>query len=360
MRARTVSIVIAALAVAVAGTVVLLLALRGAGAGAGGLDFLETPYYEVLYDDEATAEDVVKVAEAPDEVARMDDGTEVRLYGIRDQEGGDAEKAAVQVRRPGRDPVAHLVPTALEVTAVGDHAVLHSMDGEVTTVDPDGTLREITREGTDADNMIILEGYEPAAGVDPGDVLVGNNQVVTLYRPSSRTVHEVPLPKVDPDVVPDVEIANGRIWLVESNEEKVFVQWSTDGEQWSGTEYVPDARTGPTASSAHGDALAIVDSTASDMTFSARTLHVVEDGQVRTIDVPQGVDDGYLGWSVDDEVLIGYEKTWYRCRPEGLKRFDVPGDVFAMAAAGDDLVALGDQEAWTSPDDGDSWDDLDD
>lgn len=359
MRARAVPLVLAALVLGVAAVVVVL---HGRGVGIEVLtgDFRDTRYYEVLYDDDASAEDVVEVAEAPSGIAEMDDGTEVRLYGINDQEGGDAEKAAVQVRRPGADPVAKLVPTALEVTAVGDHAVLHSLSGEVTTVEPDGALREITRNGTDADGMIVLEGYEPADGVEPGDVLVGNDQVVTLYRPSTRTVHEVPLPKVDPEILPDVEIANGRIWLVESEPRKVSVRWSTDGEEWSGTEYVPEPRTGPAGTSAHGDALAIVDSTATDMAFSARTLRVVEDGQVRSIDLPERVDDGYLGWSVGDQVLIGYEQTWFRGGPEGLERFDVPGDVFAMSVAGKDLVALGDDEAWTSPDGGDSWDDLDD
>lgn len=359
MRARAVPIALAALALAVAAVVVVL---HGRGVGIEVLtgDFRDTRYYEVLYDDDATAEDVVEVAEAPSGIAEMDDGTEVRLYGIRDQEGGDAERAAVQVRHADGDPVARLVPTALEVTAVGDHAVLHSMEGEVTTVDSDGTLREITREGTDADGMIVLEGNEPAAGVEPGDVLVGNLEVVTLYRPSTRTVHEVPLPPVAPEIVPDVEIANGRIWLVETDGKKVSVRWSTDGEEWSGTEYVPEPRTGPAGTSARGDALAIVDSNATDMAFSARTLRVVDDGQIRSIDLPERVDDGYLGWSVDDKVLIGYEQTWFRGGPEGLERFDVPGDVFAMAVAGKDLVALGDDEAWTSPDGGDSWDDLDD
>lgn len=359
MRARLVPIGLAGLVLVVAVAVLVVVASRGGAGGRDGLGFLDTRYYQVLYDDHATADDVVDVAGAPDELVRTDDGTEVRLYGINDQEGGDAEKAAVRVQRPGADPVAHLVAPALDVTAVGDHAILHSQDGEVTTVDPDGTLTVVTRNETDADGLVTLGGYEPADGVEPGDVLAGNNEVVTLYRPGTRTVHELPLPERDEEVVPVVAVAAGRAWLVTWDEERARIRSSTDGSTWREVGY-DVARDSPFLVAARDDTLAVLDVRLDRPDFEASSVHVVTGDDVRELDVPAVLVDAQVGWTPDGSLLVGADETWYREGTDGLQRLDVPGRVWAMSVAGDDLVAFGDEKAWASPDVGRSWDALDD
>lgn len=356
MRSRLVPLLLAVLAVGVAVAAVVVLLGRG-GAG-GGLDFLDTPYYRVLYDDDATGADVVEVAGSPDELVALDDGTQVRLHGIADQEGGEAQKAAVQVRRPGVDPVAHLVAPMLDLTAVGDHAVLHSQDGAVTTVDADGTLTPITRITSDRDGLLVLEGMEPADGVEPGDVLVGNLDVTTLYRPTTRTVHEVPLPEHEEGIVPVVAVGGGRVWLVESDAERATVQSSSDGTAWTSVGYSLDGAS-PVAVRADGDTLAVLDAEVPDMGFVATTVHLVTGDEVRTLDVPDGVVDGTLARSPEGRLLVGSGETWFEERDGALRPFDVPGEVRTMSTAGRDLVALGDGEAWTSADDGESWQPLD-
>lgn len=359
MRSRLVPLLLAVLAVGVAVAAAVVLLGRG-GPGGGGLDFLDTPYYRVLYDDDATGADVVEVAESPDELVALDDGTQVRLYEIADQEGGEAQKAAVQVRRPGAEPVARLVPPMLDLTAVGDHAVLHSQDGAVTTVDVDGEVTPVTRTTSDEDGLLVLEGMEPADGVESGDVLAGNLDVTTLYRPSNRTVHEVPLPEREEHVVPMVAIGGGRIWVVSSEGSRATVQSSSDGSRWSSVDYDLDAGASPVALRADGDTLAVLDAEAPDMAFVATSVHLVTGGEVRALPVPDGVDDGTLARTPDGRLLVGSNETWLEERDGVLRPLDVPGEVRTMSTAGRDLVALGDGEAWTSADDGETWRSLDD
>lgn len=362
MRSRLVPALLAVLGLGVAVAGVLLVTGRAGRGGVGdGLDFLDTPYYRVLYDDDATGADVVEVAESPEALVALDDGTQVRLYGIADQEGGEAQKAAVQVRRAGAEPVATLVEPMLDLTAVGDHAVLHSQDGAVTTVDRDGTVTPITRVTSDEDGRIVVEGMEPADGVEPGDVLVGNLDVTTLYRPATRTVHEVPLPEHDEGVVPLVAIGDGVVWFVEPRAQQAVVQSSRDGRTWASTTYDLDPGVFPVALRTDGDVLSVLDAAAPDIGFAAFSVHLVDPGaDVRRMAVPEGVLDAQLTRTPRGRLLLGSDEAWVVEVAGELEPLDVPGSVRSMTAVGDRLVALGDGEAWTSADDGETWQSLDD
>lgn len=351
MRARTVPLTLAIVAAGVAAVVALLLARS---LGLLPTDFRDTPYYEVLYDDDATAADVVEVAEAPDQVALLDDGTEVRLYGIRDQEGGEAQKAAVEVRRPRAEPVQKLVPPMLDVTGAGDRAVLHSLDGPVSTVGSDGTLRRITSGVTGLDGRI-----------EPDDVLVGNVERTLLYRPSDGTVREVPRKGVQPQTIPTTEIVGGRVWFVgtELDAPRVTrVRWSEDGRSWRSAEY---RSAGPLAvvGSPDGRTVALADlESPEDGPIRTSSLHLARpDGSVRSVDLPaDDLGESSAAWAPDGRVLLGNaDQGWWRLDGDDWTRLDVPGDASALAPVGDRLYAYGSHgvadAAWVSDDAGESW-----
>lgn len=362
VRARLVPLLLAGLALGVAAVVALLLARS---IGLLPTDFRDTPYYEVLYDDDATAAEVVEVAEAPEQVAMLDDGTEIRLYGIRDQEGGDAAKAVVQVRRPGGEAVQRLVQPMLELTGVGDHAVLHSQEGAVATVDPDGSVQRLTRQEADANGLLVMRGARPEDGIEPGDVLVGNVEKTYLYRPSDRSVHVVPRRGVQPQTVPYAGIVGGRVWFVDVDDPKVTtVRWSDDARTWRSVEYAT-AGAPQVVGSPDGQtvALAAVDSTKGP--FVTRSLHLVRgDGSVRDVPLPEDdLGESSAAWTPDGRVLLGNsEEGWWRLDGDDWTRLDVPGDASVLAPAGDRLYGFGTRgpadAAWVSDDAGGSWEEL--
>lgn len=363
MRVRPVTFVLGFLALGVAVATVLLV---GRATGLLPADFRDTPYYEVLYDDGATPADVVEVAEAPEQLVVLDDGTEVRLYGIRDQEGGEAQKAVVQVRRRGAPPVDRAVPPLLDLTSVGDHAVLHSQEGVVTAVHADGSLREVTTSATGGDGSLRPAGAQAADGVEPGDVLVGNLERAYLYRPSDRSVHEVPLEGVEPYTVPVVAVVGGRIWVADVDDpDATTVRWSDDGRTWRSVEY---ASAGPSAvvGSPDGRTVALVGvDSPEDGPASTGPLHLVgRDGSARPVDPPdEGLAESAAAWTPDGRVLFGNgEDGWWRLDDDGWTRLDVPGDAAALAPAGDRLFASGtrgpEDAAWVSDDAGESWEEL--
>lgn len=363
MRVHPVPFVVASLALGVTVAAVLLV---GRATGLLPTDVRDTPYYEVLYDDGATPADVIAVAGAPEQLVVLDDGTEVRLYGIRDQEGGEAQKAVVQMRQRGAPPVDRAVPPLLDLTSVGDHAVLHSQEGDVTTVDADGSLREVTTSATGDDGIPRPAGAQAADGVEPRDVLVGNLERAYLYRPSDRSVHEVPLEGVEPYTVPVVTIVGGRIWVADVDDPEVTtVRWSDDGRTWQSVEY---ASAGPFAVVGSPDgrtvALAGVESP-EDGPASTGSLYLVgRDGSVRPVDLPEErLAESAAAWTPDGRVLLGNgEDGWWRLDDDGWTRLDVPGDAAALAPAGDRLFASGtrgpEAAAWVSDDAGESWEEL--
>ncbi len=354
MRARPVPLLLAVLALAVVAVVALLIAPF---AGLLPFDVRDTRYYEVLYDDEATAGDVVDVAEAPEQVGVLDDGTEVWLYGIHDQEGGEAQKAAVQVRRRGAEPVQRLVPPMLDVVVAGDRAVLHSSDGPVSTVEADGTVRRI------ASTVTGLDGP-----VGPDDVLVGNVEQTLLYRPSDGTVREVPRTGVQPQTIPATAVVGGRVWFAGTELDEpglTRVRWTEDGRSWRSVAY---RSTGPLAvvGSPDGQTMALADVDApDDGPVRTDSLHLVRpDGSVRAVAPPlEELGESSAAWTPDGRALLGNgDQGWWRLDGGSWTRLDVPDDVWTLSPAGERLYAFGTRgvadAAWVSDDAGESWAEL--
>lgn len=326
-------------------------------------DALDTPYDKVLYDSGASAEQVVAAAGAPHEVVELDDGTEVRLYTIRDQEGGEAEQAAVQVRTPGRSPVTRRVSSSWDLAGGGERAVLHTDSGLVSVVDPDGGLRPVTRETTGSDGRVRLVGIGRTSEVRRGDVLVGVTEPRLLFRPSSGRVLEWSVPATDREEVSDVAVRDGRAWVAGTDAAGNLsgVRWSDDGRQWIRKRLqgraAPEVVPSPDGRSV---AVTTVDAAGGSM-GSTGSLHVVDaGGELRAVALPSSLGESSVGWTPDGRVLLGNgDDGWWRLDEDGWHRLATPGGVESMGTVGDRLWAFGSRPpadaAWRSDDDGDRW-----
>lgn len=316
-------------------------------------------YYDVLYDEDASADEVIGVADGPAWVAETDDGTRLFTYEIHDQEGGEEEKAALRLIDPRGDEVAtELISPHDQPLAADDHFILVSDSGSpITAVDSSGRRTAITREVTDEDNTITIEGVRPAAGLESGDIQVGDWDAAVLYRPSTRTVHELPGPN-DRAAVEQVRIAADRLWTIRRDgdlaaitssrgSESDEVQLSLDQHEFGGWF---DAS--PTIA-----AVAIL---RDDSSLTATEIVVAHGGAVTRLPMPEKVAEPLVVVPDDGRVVVGTSGgTWWKQSGGELAEMATPGSFDWIYEDNGQLFAIGDGTAWRSTDSGASWDELD-
>ncbi len=354
---------------------VLMTGACGAGGGSGTGTASRDDYDDVLYDDGATADEIIDVAGAPFEVARSGDGSVLLSFAIRDDEGGDAEKGAWRLLGPNGAVVrSETVPAFGEVHGLDDGFVL--VEGET-----DEPAIRIATDGT----TTSAGATRPFVPVEAGDVLISDLEPATFYRPSDGSVHEMPPPPGATgrdDIFQQLAIDDGgTIWGVTDWTTKTApLVHSTDGGRTWSTEQVPmpGGDGGPYGLvSSHGVTV---------LTFAELMAEPQGDDDIVDVRIatggasrdfePQGlpVDElHYPGIIVlpDGRLVVGEDDVtgavgWFVATSpdnDAFERLELPAKTSTVTATGGALYASSwasdDDSLWESRDDGETWDEVD-
>ncbi|KQY55867.1 hypothetical protein ASD11_15335 [Aeromicrobium sp. Root495] len=344
---------------------VLLVPLTACGSGSGsdkdGDDFRSTPYYRVLYDEDASPRDVVSVASGPQRVEIARDGSALALFGIQDQEGGEESKTVWRLLDPeGKVVREDFAPQFTEAAMAGNTFFLVDSEADftkpprVTMIDPDGQTQRL-RTGPEV---------ESAA---QGDVVVGTGEVQAVLRPGPRTVN--PLAASQDSGQRQVDTSTGRLaTLVQPDAGGVSVTLDPGGS----VPITPAKGHYPMQLLAAQGTVALT--LGDDMSAKATTevwggRGTGETAGIRRIGTLKQVHDPSAAIASDGSILVGDTETgWYRAAPTegGFSAFDLPGQTDDVQSSGSLLVAtasgLGANErgkSYVSDDAGDSWSRLD-
>ncbi|MFC5676561.1 hypothetical protein [Aeromicrobium endophyticum] len=346
-------------------TIVVVL-LSGALAIALGafVVFHGSSYDDVLHDTGASADDVIAVAGSPSGVARAGDGSVLLTFSIRDQEGGEEEKGAWRLMAPDGDVVRSGATRAFSTP--------HGFDDGFVVAAPDA---EVPPTRIDLDGSTTSGGpTQPPAPVRPGDILVTDVGLLTFYRPSDGSVHELPPPgrHSRSDAFERVAIdEDGTIWGVTDRAERTarLVHSADGGRTWE-----TDALTLPTAGApgdlvtGHGVTLLSLVAGMSDGIVGAT---IVDGGEPRPF-APDGLRLRALDHTKtvvlpDGRLVLGEDDPhgsagWFVATTQANSAFeplDVPEKTSSITSSGGALYAVAGPddagELWQSLDGGATW-----
>ncbi|WP_456696603.1 sialidase family protein [Aeromicrobium sp. P5_D10] len=349
----------------------LLLSACGNGSGAVSQD----DYYDVLYDDDATAAEIIEVAGAPFDIARSGDGSLLLSFSIRDTEGGEMEKGAWRLL----DAEGQVVRSE----TIATYGEPHGLDNGFVLVagESDSPPTRIAADGSTSS----AGKTRPFVPVKAGDVLISDIEPALFYRPSDGTVHEMPRPpgaRSSDDIFQQLAIDDdGTVWGVTNwTDQTAPLVHSTDGGVTWKTEQVPmpGGDGGPHGLVAsHGVTLLtfaelMAEPQGDDNIVAAR----IATGGVSREFAPGGLPMDRLHYPgivvlPDGRLVIGENEVknaagwWIAASPdnEDFVRLELPAEVTTITSTGDVLYAFswpGENDVvWESVDDGATWDQID-
>lgn len=344
----------------------LLVPLAACGAGSDSVgesdDVMSTPYYRVLYDEDATPRDVVSVAPGPYDVEVARDGTVLALFRIEDQEGGEESKTVWRLVGPDGDVVRErFAPQFVDAVQAGNELFLVDSEAD-TSKAPRVTM--VRRD--DGATQRLRTGPAVKSAVQ-GDVVVGHGEVPAVLRPGSRTVN--PLAPTKESALREVDASTGRLaTLTQPAGGGVAVALDPGGR----ARITPAEGHAPlqlvaaqgTVAVALGDDMS---ADASSEVWGGRGTG--ENAGIRRVGTLKKVYSPSVVIASDGSILAGsYEQSWWRAEPEsgGFKAFDLPEKTNDLQSSGSSLVATTNGleanergETYVSDDAGDSWTRLD-
>lgn len=318
---------------------------------------------DVLYDDDASAAEVIDVAEAPSDAAIAKDGSMLLLFTLADQEGGDAEKGAFRLLDPhGVEVISDTIGADSEVTAAGDGFVLASEDGDLDQffIAGDGTRTPLKAQRV--------------ATVRSGDVIGSDLDMETFVRPGDVSRYRLPnVPGTDDGAELLALDPNGTLWAVPDwTGSTVDMRRSSDGgRSWDAYE-IPVPESGKSAPYVlHADAghvaMVFVDAFShggDDRTTGLWTAgpgakpHPVEGLKMEAFTVPD------VAFLPDGRLIVGESDVGWNVATDAsndrFERIQVPEGVHWVEVCHGQLLALGGElKAARSSDDGRTWERID-
>lgn len=320
---------------------------------------------DVLDDAGASADDIIDVAGPPFAVARSGDGSLLLSFAIRDEEGGEAQKGAWRVLGPDGSVVRSArTPAYSEPHGLADGFVLVPRDGAGPTI-------RIAGDGTSTPTGAV----QPATDVRAGDVLLTDYGLLTSYRPSDGSVHELPPPpasRAGDDVFEKIAVDDdGTVWGVTgwTDDEATLVHSADGGRTWRTDQVaMPKGAAAGSLLSSHGVTLLSFISGMSDKIVGAT---IVDGGAPRPFAPDglrlRGLDHVKTVVLPDGRLVLGEDDTrgpagWFvatSAANDAFEPLDVPARTTSITATGGALYAVTTPSdsggLWQSLDDGATW-----